>query len=716
MDFQGKSIRLTALDDGFVELCFDLEGESVNKFDQQTLTELREAATALAGRGDLRGLLVTSAKPGYFIVGADITEFTGMFQAEEDELLRWVSEGASIFNIIEDLPFPSVTAINGVAMGGGLEMCLATDCRVMAASTKIGLPEVKLGILPGFGGTVRLTRVIGIDNAVEWIASGKDYRAQQALAFGTVDAVVSDELLREAALDLLRQCADGKLDWRAKRQEKLEPVKLNDVERMMAIMTGKSVVAAQAGPNMPAPVTIVKSIERSAGLPRDEALAVEAKSFVKLAKTPQAGALVGLFLNDQQIQKLARQHAKAAAPVQSAAVLGAGTMGGGIAYQSASCGIPILMKDIAQEGLDLGMAEAAKLLGKQVDRGRLSAAEMATTLGRIRPQLDYDGIGDTDCVVEAVVENAKVKKVVLAECEALLKDGAVLTSNTSTISISLLAEALQRPDMFCGMHFFNPVHRMPLVEVIRGEQSSDAAIATAVAFARALKKSPIVVNDCPGFLVNRILFPYFGAFNMLLRDGGDLQQIDRVMERFGWPMGPAYLLDVVGLDVGHHAAAVMAEGIPERFSVDFKPASDLLFEAGRLGQKSGAGFYRYETDRRGRPSKLVDPEVATLLAPALGEAREYSAEDITARLMVPMCNEAVRCLDEGIVSSPAELDMALVLGIGFPPYRGGALRYIDQTGLGAYCDLADSLAELGPAYVVPDSLRSRAASNRPFFA
>ena len=498
MQYQGKAIRVSELNDGMVELCFDLQGEGVNKFNQLTLGELEEVAARLATAGDVQGMLVTSAKPGYFIVGADITEFTEMFAMPEDELLAGFARTNRIFSAVEDLPFPTVTVINGVAMGGGLEMCLATDCRVMADNAVVGLPEVKLGLIPGFGGTVRLTRLIGIDNAVEWIAGGREFKADKALAFGTVDAVVAAELLRDAGLDLLRECIEGKLDWRARREEKLQPVKVNDIEKMMAFMTGKSVVAAQAGPNMPAPITAVKSIEKSAGLPRDEALAVEQNYFLRLAKGPEATAMIGLFLNDQTIQKLARGHQEMAREVGSAAVLGAGVMGGGIAYQSASCGVPIHMKDIAREGLDLGMNEAAKLLSKRVDRGRMSSSRMAATLGMITPQLDYDGIGEVDCVVEAVVENPAVKQKVLAECEQLMREDAVLTSNTSTISITQLGEALERPENFCGMHFFNPVQRMPLVEVIRGAQSSDTAIATTVAFARKLKKNAHCRARLPG--------------------------------------------------------------------------------------------------------------------------------------------------------------------------------------------------------------------------
>jgi 3-hydroxyacyl-CoA dehydrogenase / enoyl-CoA hydratase / 3-hydroxybutyryl-CoA epimerase / enoyl-CoA isomerase len=319
-------------------------------------------------------------------------------------------------------------------------------------------------------------------------------------------------------------------------------------------------------------------------------------------------------------------------------------------------------------------------------------------------------------VVEAVVENPKVKKSVLAECEAQLNENAVLTSNTSTISITDLATALKRPQQFCGMHFFNPVHRMPLVEVIRGKQTSDATVARVVDYAKKMGKTPIVVNDCPGFLVNRILFTYFAGFSLLVRDGADFRKIDKVMEKFGWPMGPAYLLDVVGIDTAHHASEVMSAGIPERFAFADKAPHTVMFEQKRFGQKNDVGFYRYELDKKGKQKKVDDPAALELLKTVQREQRDFSDEEIIARMMIPMCNETVRCLEEGIVGTAAEADMGLILGIGFPPFRGGALRYIDQTGVAEFCVLADRYAALAPIYQPTENLRKMAAEQRKFFS
>ncbi|MCG8668572.1 MAG: enoyl-CoA hydratase-related protein, partial [Pseudomonadales bacterium] len=438
------------LDDGIVELNFDLQGESVNKFNRATIDDLRAAVEAAGADGSIKGMIVTSGKD-VFIVGADITEFTDLFQLPEEELAGWALKANEVFNAFEDLPFPTVAAINGIALGGGLEMCLASDFRVMSTAAQVGLPETKLGIYPGFGGTVRMPRIIGVDNAVEWIAAGGQHKPEKALKDGVVDAVVAPEKLKEAAIALVKECIEGKIDHKAKRQEKLDPLKLPPMENMMSFQTCTAMVMQQAGRNYPAPVAAVQTMQQAASMGRDKALEVEAKGFAKLAKTSVAESLVGLFLNDQALKKTASDWEKKANPVKQAAVLGAGIMGGGIAYQSASKGTPIIMKDIADPALDLGMSEATKLLSKRVNRKKMKAEKMGAVLSSIRPTLNYGDFGDVDIVVEAVVENPKVKQSVLAETEKQLKDGAILASNTSTISITHLAEALEKPENFVGM-------------------------------------------------------------------------------------------------------------------------------------------------------------------------------------------------------------------------------------------------------------------------
>jgi 3-hydroxyacyl-CoA dehydrogenase / enoyl-CoA hydratase / 3-hydroxybutyryl-CoA epimerase / enoyl-CoA isomerase len=699
MTFEGTSIQCSLLDGGIAELRFDLLGESVNKFNRATLHELGDALAAIRAEPGVRGLLVTSGKEA-FIAGADITEFTAAFQNSEEQLVSWLLDVDALFSTVEDFDFPSVTAINGFALGGGLEFALTTSYRVIASTARVGLPETKLGIFPGWGGTVRLSRLIGADNAIEWIAGGEQYDAVTALKNGVVDAVVAPEKLRDAALHLLGQAIDGKRDWKGRRLEKISPLKLNPIETMMTFETARGFVAGKAGPNYPAPVAAITAMQQGAGRNRDDALRIEAQAFAAMAKSATAFNLVTIFLGDQFVGKLAKTMTKEADPVRSAAVLGAGIMGGGIAYQSASKRIPIVMKDINEGAIDLGLAEARKLLAKRVERGKMTADGMAEVLTRIRAALSYGDFSDVDIVVEAVVENEMVKKSVLAEVERHVRPDAIVTSNTSTISIDRLAAGLERPENFCGMHFFNPVHKMPLVEVIRGEKSSRRAIATTVAYALAIGKTPVVVNDCPGFLVNRALFPYFGGFIGLAGDGVDFLRIDKVMEKFGWPMGPAYLLDVVGIDTAHHANGVMAAGYPDRMAVKERSVIDAMFEAGRFGQKNGRGFYSYAPDRKGAPKKSVDPAAHEILRPLVRNERGSTIgdEEIIDRMMLPLLIECSRCLEDGTVGTPVEVDIALVYGLGFPPFRGGAFRYADAIGLGALCDKAAKYASLGKLY------------------
>ncbi|MGF1804304.1 fatty acid oxidation complex subunit alpha FadB [Aliivibrio sifiae] len=714
MIYQGENLSVDYIESGIAHLVFNATG-SVNKLNLATIQSLGEAIDALYEQKELKGLLLSSGKNA-FIVGADITEFLGLFDTPPEELSAWLHQANVIFNKLEDLPVPTLTAITGFALGGGCECVLATDFRLADETASIGLPETQLGIMPGWGGSVRLPRLIGADPAMEVITTGKPKRAKDALKLGMVDGVVPRETLIDASISMLKKAIDGQLNWQQRREQKKAPLQLSPLEAAMSFNVAKGMIMKMAGKHYPAPITAVKSIEQSAGMSRDEALAIENKHFVALTRTEVAKSLVGIFLNDQYVKSKAKQAVKNSEPVANAAVLGAGIMGGGIAYQSASKGVPVLMKDIAQASLDLGMNEASKLLNKQLERGRLSGLKMAQVLSSITPSLNYGGIESKDVIVEAVVENPTIKAAVLAEVEGEVNENAILASNTSTIPISLLAKSLKRPENFCGMHFFNPVHRMPLVEVIRGEKTSQQTIDRVVAYASQMGKTPIVVNDCPGFFVNRVLFPYFAGFSLLLRDGGDYQQIDKVMEKeFGWPMGPAYLLDVVGIDTAHHAQAVMAQGFPDRMAKNGRDIIDAMFDESRYGQKNGSGFYAYTVDRKGKPKKNVDDGTHAIIATVTDTTQPYTSEQISARMMIPMINEVIRCLDEGIIASPAEADMALVYGLGFPPFKGGVFRYLDSIGLPTYLEMAKEFEQLGAVYQVPESIKQKAAVGECYY-
>jgi 3-hydroxyacyl-CoA dehydrogenase/enoyl-CoA hydratase/3-hydroxybutyryl-CoA epimerase/enoyl-CoA isomerase len=388
MLYTGPAFSAAALGDGIVELKFDLAGESVNKLNQAAIRDFDAATQAIAKAPDVKGVIVTSGKP-VFIVGADITEFGAMFATGEEGIAKAVLTVNRILCSFEDLPVPTVIAINGVCLGGGLELALAGDYRVMSTAASVGFPEVKLGIFPGFGGSVRMPRLIGVDNAVEWICAGADKKADAALKDGAVDAVVAPEQLRDAAISMVKSCIAGKLDWQGRRAAKQAPLKLNQIEQTMAFTSSMGVVGAQAGPNYPAPMLALKNMQEAATLGRDAALEVEAKYFAKAAVTPQANALIGVFLADQGVKKAAGAwEKKSKREIRQAAVLGAGIMGGGIAYQAALKGTPIIMKDIKEEQLALGMNEAGKLLAKAVEKGKSTPAKMTETLGRIRPTLN----------------------------------------------------------------------------------------------------------------------------------------------------------------------------------------------------------------------------------------------------------------------------------------------------------------------------------------
>ena len=714
MLYSGKAIKAHLDDDQIIHVVFDLEGESINKFNALTVSETKEVLEKVKACKEAKGLIFKSNKD-QFIMGADITEFIGLFTKPLEEMEKWLLEVNTTFNGFEDLPYPTVTAINGFALGGGFEICLTTDYRVASTKAKVGLPETQLGIMPGWGGSVRLSRLCGVDNAIEWICSGKQFKPEAGMKIGAINAVVKHDDLIEKSLVLLKRAISGELDWKGQRAKKITPIKFSMAEAMMAFEASKGFIAAMAGPHYPAPVKAIDSMQKGATLSREDALLIESSTFAKLTHTKVAESLVHVFLGDQYLKKTGKALSKKGVDVKHAAVLGAGIMGGGIAYQSASKGTAIIMKDINHDALELGLSEATKLLGKMLKRKRIDETKMAKTLNSITPTLSYGDLKFVDIVVEAVIENPKIKKSVLEELETKVKEDAILTSNTSTISITHLAEGLKRPENFCGMHFFNPVHLMPLVEVIRGEKSSEKAIASTVAYALKMGKTPIVVNDCPGFLVNRILFPYLAGLLKMINDGVDFAKIDKVMEKFGWPMGPAYLLDVVGIDTAHHASAVMAEGFPDRLKDDKRNMLDVLFDKKYYGQKNGKGFYEYKIDKKGKPKKSLNPEIYEDVKTLTLEKLELSDEDIIARMMIPMIFESSRCLEDNIVNTPIEVDMGLLLGLGFPPFRTGALKYADDFGLENLIKASEKFSDLGKLYHPTEQILEMAKSGKKFY-
>lgn len=711
--FKGQTMQVTMLEQGIVDLQLQRQDQGVNILGALALQELQEALVSIE-QSKAKALLIRSGSDD-FIVGADIKEFIPMFAGSEETLVANLLQTHGIFNRLEDLNIPTLAAIDGHCLGGGLELALCCDFRLATTNAKLGLPETRLGIFPGFGGTVRLSRLIGVDNAVEWIAGGKEQKSSKALADGVIQAVCSQEDLLSSAQAMLTDAIRGRLHYQRQRAIKQAPLQLSMHEQMMAFETTKAVVYKQAGRHYPAPMAAIQAMQKHAGLSRDKALQVEARAFCKVAKSPEARSLIGLFLADQKLKKLAKHHSQDQESIEQLGVLGAGIMGGGIAAQAALKGLRAHMKDVQLSGLEQGQKEAAGIYERRHARGRMTTTELTAALGRIWPTLSYEPFAELDLVVEAVVENPKVKVQVLAELEARLSSDAVIASNTSTIPIDYMAKNMAHPERFAGLHFFNPVHRMPLVEIIRGSKTNEATIGRLVKLALQMGKQPVVVNDGPGFLVNRVLFPYFAGFLSLVAQGVALSRVDRVMTNFGWPMGPAHLLDVVGLDTAVHASAVMAQAFPDRMQTAEHTALGLLQQAGRLGVKSGQGFWQYILDAKGQPKPLADPKVEELLAPLVGASGDpgidLSDEDIVLRLMIPMAFETLRCLDEKIVASAEEADMALVLGIGFPPFLGGICHWMDCQGMGKLLEKAKTFVQQSPIYQAP----ATATSQRKFY-
>ena len=716
--FTGQFFKLARVENSnrIVELVFNAESDSVNTLTKPALLELETCVEHLEN-SDATGLIIRSGK-ALFSAGADVKAFRSLFSDGDVAIKDYLSWAHSIYNRIEDLDFPKVAIVNGVAAGGGVELSLLADYRLATTDLKMSLPEVKLGIMPAWGGVTRLPRITGVDTALQWLTTGKTFKAQQALEHHVVDGVIDTSQTDpvQSALTMLESCISGDFDWQQRYAEKQAPLTLNDAELAMSINVAKGMIAKAAGPHYPAPGIILNTISRSARCYRDEALKLEQSGIIDCVKSGVADALVNVFLSDMAVKATAKKHAKVGKKTEEVGVIGAGIMGGGIAYVTADKKLDVVLKDINKQGLSLGLNEANQLLSKQVARGRKSPEAMGEVLNRIVPTLHNAALDSCDLVIEAVVENPIVKEKVLAELEQVAPN-AMIASNTSTLMISGLAHSLKNPENFCGIHFFNPVHRMPLVEVIKGEKTSPETIATAVNYVLTLGKTPIVVNDCAGFLVNRCLTPYFLAFNQLLVAGGDIAQIDKVMSKgFGWPMGPAHLLDVIGLDTAEHCIDVMSEAFPERLA---KPEVNLIAESvakGRLGQKTKEGFYLYKADRKGRLQPESHSETSALIESVCDASTLMEPQDITLRMMLPMMYEAIRCLDDGIISSAAEGDIAFIYGTGFPAFRGGIFYYMDSIGLDNLLEVAQQYEDLGCLYAIPQGLRDRVELNRNFYA
>jgi 3-hydroxyacyl-CoA dehydrogenase/enoyl-CoA hydratase/3-hydroxybutyryl-CoA epimerase/3-hydroxyacyl-CoA dehydrogenase/enoyl-CoA hydratase/3-hydroxybutyryl-CoA epimerase/enoyl-CoA isomerase len=711
MSEPATALRLEVLDGNLGLLTLDQPGSRANTLGQAVLGELERQVAEFAGRTQLRGLMLRSGKPGMFVAGADLKELGGP-KRDADAVRGTVRRGLAIIAAIEALSYPTVALIDGSCMGGGLELAMAFDYRLAGTNPKaeLGLPEVKVGLFPGWGGTQRLTRLIGPALAAEMICTGEPAKADRARQLGIVFDVVPSERLLDEGRRII-EWAHSTGEWHAARKRKQQPVGLSEEQLSFTFAVARAQVMAKTGGQYPAPLAALEAIAKGCNLPLDEGLKVETENFVPLVGSPVSRNLIAVFFMTQRLQKdpgVADPNVKPRT-VEQVGVVGAGIMGAGIAGAHVRRGVPALMLDAVSPALEKGVTAITKSLQGRVGIGRMTPAEMAGALARLSTSLTTNALADRDVVIEAIIENEEAKVRLYGEVQKIMRPDAILASNTSTISITRMAKSVAKPESFAGMHFFNPVDRMQLVEVIRGERTSDATVATLVALAKRIGKTPIVVRDCPGFLVNRILFPYINESLVLLQEGASPRAIDKAATAFGMPMGPIMLNDLVGLDTSLYAGRVVNAAFADRAVAT--RVLDELVAAGRLGQKSGAGFYSYAKGPRGAD----DPALEAILARCRTGRREVGKEEITDRLFLPMLTEASRVLTEGIVREPGDVDMGLLLGIGFPPFRGGLLRWADEAGLANVLERLKKYEPLGPRFRPTEQMRKLAAEGKGFY-
>jgi 3-hydroxyacyl-CoA dehydrogenase/enoyl-CoA hydratase/3-hydroxybutyryl-CoA epimerase len=708
-----SAFELQIEQDGLAILTFDLPGEKVNTISASVVAELAEVLLRLRREPGIRSLLVRSGKPDSFIAGADVREFPTVAPAEVRTV---VERGQSLFEQLANLPYPTVAAVNGACLGGGTELALSCDYRLMADSKRaqIGLPEVRLGVFPAWGGCTRLPRLVGLVPALDLILTGRSLDARRARKIGLVDEVVPAAMLDDWARSFARaKGKEGRKGGSAPRrplgQRLLEALPPG---RRLAFSKARERILRETGGHYPAPLEALEVIEAGFGKPVSVGLEAEARHIGLVFGGAVQRNLLRLFFLSEDVKKESgvEDPAVRPGPVSRVGVLGAGVMGGGIAQLAADRGLPARMKDIDPKALAHGFGAAAAIWDESLRKRRLTRRERDRKMDLVSGTLDYSGFASCELTIEAVVEKLSVKRSVLKEWEEAVPRSAIFASNTSTLPISEIAVGALEPARVVGMHFFNPVHRMPLVEVIRGARTSDEAVATVFALAKTLGKTPVVVQDAPGFLVNRILAPYLGEAVRLLLDGCRIEDVDAALKAFGMPVGPLALLDDVGLDVAATAGEVLQAAYPERVKL---AGQEALATAGRLGRKNGKGFYAYEGSKRRAPAR----EAYELLRLRQPEKSPLPAEVMQARLLLPMINEAALCLEDGVVGDPARLDLAMIFGTGFPPFRGGLLRYADSLGLDRVFSRLDDLAErLGPRFAPADSIRDLANAGRGFFA
>ncbi len=695
---------------GIARVVLDLPGEPVNKITPAVREELDVLLSRLQKDEQVHAVVLSSGKPDTFIAGADIDEFVALrSQAEARELVRG---GQALINRLPALGKPIVAAIHGACLGGGLETALACTYRVASdhPKTVLGLPEVQLGIIPAAGGCQRLPRLIGLRGALDLILAGKTLPASRAFRAGMVDELVHPAILQHVALDAARRLADG---WRPRRRgHGLTGLILDGTPpgRALVLRMARRQVLHQTRGHYPAPLAALRAIGHGLAHGIEAGLDMEAALFAELAVGEVSRNLVRIFFATTALKKDPGVEGEPPPPrqVKATAVVGAGFMGAGIGgVVVTQAGVDVRLRDTDVVRVGKGLAGARRILGERLKRRRINKYEHRQLDALLSGGTGWDGFRRADLVIEAVFEDLKVKHEVFREIESVVSDGCVLASNTSTIPITRIAEAVRRPERVLGMHFFSPVDRMPLLEVIVTDRTAPWVTVTAVAFGRRMGKTVIVVRDCPGFWVNRILAPYLNEAGRLLEEGVPMDVLDATMVRFGFPVGPITLLDEVGLDVAEKSSHVLHQAFGDRLA----PTEGIkrLVESGRLGRKNGRGFYRYEGGRRRGPDRAVYAMMATR------PGGEVPPEDIEARMVYALLNEAARASDEGVVRSARDGDIGAVFGIGYPAFRGGPLRYLDALGAAHVVQCLEALERrCGSRFAPAPALRRMAESGARF--
>ena len=711
-----SAFQLTIDPNGIARLVFDHPDEKINVLSQPVMEELSEILDGITDNSHIKALVMTSAKKDIFIAGADVKEFKKGFN-DSEKADAMLSKGHRIIKQIEDLPFPSVAVVHGACFGGGLELALGFTYRIVSdhPKTQLGLPEVNLGIFPGWGGTQRLPRLVGFIEGLKMIVTGKSVNGIKAWKIHLADAIASWEFLEEKTEEFISQILSKKGAKKVLKRRKPKGIRhylleANPIGRALVCRQTKKAILQKTKGQYPAPIAALNVVKNTFGGSLKSGLDYEKKQFIRSIPNEFQNAknLIRIFFNQEKLKKDPGMKLEAPAKlIDSAAVIGAGVMGSGIAFSFSKRDVSIRMKDINWEAIGNGYGAIWKVYQTLKKIRKIKPEEAKIKFQEVSATIDYSGFAHRDLVIEAATEDLELKLQILADLENHISNDAIIATNTSSLTIAQLSKGMQNPERFVGMHFFNPVPRMPLVEVVPGEKTSQETIATAVEICRKLGKTPIVVQDCHGFLVNRIFAIAMHEAFCLLEEGVSVEQLDKAALEFGLPMGPCRLADEVGHDVNIKVMHQFAEAYGDRLKVP--EMLDVFYSKGLHGRKIGKGFYLYD----GKKEK-VNPEVTKLYANTNNP--NLSDHDIMQRIILGMVNEAGRCLEEKIVTDPAIVDMAMVMGTGFPPFRGGLFCYADELGINTVVRKLLKLEQMhGNRFAPVDLLIKMAEEGKTFY-